>query len=211
MARTNERGKITHNPSTLEVFFCLSSMPNWATILLNNGSEKPYKLFLQWLLDKQFYKDKEDKIAIKKIAADYKTETVKVTKWIHEIYNDIIEFNCDNPETFANGYVTCFFRHYDNHVTMHLNLKYLPREYESFLFPFIKAKMGIDFFWVSRIEHAVADENIYTTIWLEGGFLNKYREMAIEEGLFKGWLDFRDKWEKASFEIDEILLTHQRR
>ncbi|RYE37906.1 MAG: hypothetical protein EOP48_27930 [Sphingobacteriales bacterium] len=129
------------------------------------------------------------------------------------MYDDIIDLNFDQPALFTTNKlaVKCYFRYYDSHATIWIGVDFLPREFEYFNFFFIKAKMGIDRFWVSRIEHELLETGVQTTLWLEGGSLNRFREMAVEEGLFKGWLHFRDKWDKASFEIDDIILDHIRR
>ncbi|MBO9682328.1 MAG: hypothetical protein J7502_06620 [Flavisolibacter sp.] len=201
MPRTKEKRKFVHEPSTHEIFICLSSLPSWTTILLQNGTQKPYMPFLQWLIERNFYEEREEKITIKRIASDYKSETTKVTKWLHEIYDDIIELNYERPKLFVNNKatVTCYFSYYDSHAAIHLGLDFLPRVYEEFSFFFIKARTGADRFWISKVQYEVFDKNVQATLWLEGGILNRYREMAVEEGLFKGWLGFMDKWHKHSF------------
>ena len=213
MSRTKERRKIIHEPSTHEIFSCLSSMISWSQILLEHGPQKEYHPFLKQLVDVKYFEDKEGKVTIKQLAATFNIKTTQATKWLHKIYDDILELNFDKPALFTNNKITTSFycQHYDNSATVYLGLDVLPREYEHFAFHFIKAKVGTGNFWVSRVEHEVYENVIQPTIWLEGDNLNKYREMAVEEGLFKGWLGFMDKWDKHSFEIDEILLTHLRR
>ena len=63
-------------------------------------------------------------------------------------------------------------------------LKIIPREFEKVSFPFIKAKVGIDWFWVKKAEHEIADESI-VTIWLKGGSANKYQKLALDKALFQ--------------------------
>lgn len=212
MQRVKHRNKIIHEPSTQETFYCLSLMPPWSQILLENGRQKEYQPFLKQLLDAKYFKDEEEKVTIKKLSARLNLPTTKATKWLHEIYDDILELNNDNPTLFTNNKITtCLYcRYYDSSATVYIGLDVLPREFESFSFPFIKAKAGTESFWISRVEHEVQETEVQPTIWLQGGNLNKYREMAVEEGLFKGWLNLMDNWEKPSFEIDKILLSHLR-
>lgn len=65
--------------------------------------------------------------------------------------------------------------------------------------------MGIDFFWVKKVEHEIVNDDTEVTIWLEGGFLNKYREFALHKALYQGWIGFMDEFDKHSFELDEEL------
>ena len=64
--------------------------------------------------------------------------------------------------------------------------------------------MDVHHFWVKRIVHEVGSE---TAIALEGGYLNRYREFALEKALFQGRLGLLDVIKKDSFEIDKELKT----
>lgn len=207
MGRTKERRKILHEPSTHEIFYCLSNMSSYAKILSRQSSEKQYVNFLHWLIEKDFYSTRTEKISIKKIATDFKSDSAKVTKWIHEIYEDIFELNNDKPELFQTEgiKVTMYFRSYDNTCTLFTSLIVLPREFETIRMYFVKAKVGIDYFWVKKVEHTVEEDKTEITLWLEGGFLNKYREFALDKALFQGWIHFMDVYDKHSFELDDEL------
>ncbi len=209
MSRTKERKKIIHEPSTQEIFRCLSCMPKWSQILYDEGVDKVYKPFLKWLIEAKYFEERKEKITIKNIAIGYKAEATKITKWLHEIYDDIIELNFDKSELFINNKIPVHFyiKHFDNHSSINLGVDVLPREYENVTIPFMRGKIGTDNFWVSRIEHEVYDGNIEITVWLDGGILNRFRELAVEEALFKGWLGFMDKWDKTSYQIDEVLIN----
>jgi hypothetical protein len=74
-------------------------MPGWSKVLAEN-TDKPYKSFLLFLLDKNYYNDREERLMIKQIAADYGSDTSKISKWLKQIYEDIIELNFDKPELF---------------------------------------------------------------------------------------------------------------
>ena len=132
-------------------------MPVYSKILLEQNAGKAYSDFLRGLIDKNFYNDRTEKIAIKKIAADFKTDTAKVTKWIKEIYEQIFELNYDKPELFqGNGVkVGMYMKHYDSSCIFYISLPALPREFETIRFPFAKAQVGVDHFWVKKVEHEV--------------------------------------------------------
>lgn len=207
MGRTKERRKILHEPSTHEIFYCIGAATNYPKLLDEQKPNKAYIDFLRWLIEKDFYNDRNEKITIKKIASDFKSDTAKVTKWIHEIYNDIFELNNDKPELFQKEgiKVTMYMKSYDNSCTLAIAMPVLPREFETVRIYFVKAKIGIDYFWVKKIEHTIVDNTTEVTLWLEGGFLNKYREFALDKALFQERIYFMDVYEKHAFELDEEL------
>jgi hypothetical protein len=207
MGRTKERRKFIHEPSTHEIFYCLCGMPGYSKILLEQNPDKPYTDFLRWLIDKNFYNERTEKIAIKKIAADFKTDTAKATKWLKEIYEQIFELNYDKSELFQNnGVKVCMYmRHYDSSCSFYTALPELPRVFETIRFPFAKGKVGTDHFWVKKVEHEIVEDTATVTLWLDGGILNKYREFALDKALFKGWIHFMDVYDKQPFELDDEL------
>ena len=129
MPRTKERRKIIHKPSSHELFYCLEGMPSYSKILLEYRPDKSYKNFLRWLLEKDFYKNRTEKISIKGIAKDFMTDTVKVTKWLKEIYEEIFELNFDKPELFQDdGVKVCLYmKHYDNSCSFYTTFPFLPK------------------------------------------------------------------------------------
>lgn len=212
MSRTKERRKFIHEPSTYEIFLCLSSMVKWSKILYDHGPEKEYKPFLKSLIECRYLEDSEGKTTIKKIAESFGLQTAKTTKWLHEIYNDILELNYDQEALFTNDMapVTLFFSYFDSSGNFTIGLDIIPRVYEEFNMYFIKGKVGTERFWVKKVEHEYNDEGVRIFLWLEGGILNRYREMAVEEALFKGWIGFMEHWDKSNSEIDDILLRYLR-
>jgi len=199
-----KKEKIIHQPSTHELFVCLSGMPAYSTILLENYPDKEYADFLRWLLAINFNKDKDEKTIIKKLAADFKTETAKVTKWIKEIYDDIFELNSEKPGLFQKEgiKVTLYMKHFDNRCYFYTTMPVVPRELEALRFHFAQGIIGVDYFWVKKVEHIIEENVSEIMLWLEGGFLNKYREFALDKALFQGWIGSMDVYHKYTFELD---------
>jgi len=212
MGRIKVRKEIIHQPSTPEVLQCLGSMPVYSKILSENTSDKHYSDFLKWLLSAIFYNRQEEKITIKKIAADFKADTTKVTKWINEIYKAIFELNYEKPELFqTNGInLSLYMKHFDSSCSFNLSMPAVPREFEKLNFSFAQAKVGTSYFWVKRIDHDIEDNKSGITIWLESGMVNKYREFALDKSIFHGWIGFMDVYHKSSFDIDEELKRFNR-
>lgn len=88
---------------------------------------------------------------------------------------------------------------------MYISLPMLPGVYDTVRCPFIKAKVGIDYFWVRKIEHEIENDHVVVVVWLSGGAVNRYREFLLDKGLFEQKIHFMDMYQKLPFEIDEIL------
>ncbi|MBK9221930.1 MAG: hypothetical protein IPO16_07370 [Saprospiraceae bacterium] len=207
MGRAKERRRIIYKPSTLEIFYCLSCMPSYSKLLLDQYPDKPYTDFLWWLIEKEFYKELTEKIAIKKISADFRTDAAKVTKWLKQIYEQIFERNSNRPELFRNnGLKVCMYmNHNDNSCYINTSLPTLPREFETISFPFAKGKVGTDHFWVKKVEHVIVEDSVEVIIWLEGRILNKYREFSLDKALFQDKIHFMDYFNMQEYEIDKEL------
>lgn len=207
MGKIKERRILIHKPSTQEILHCLSIMPSYSTLLLQQYPDKPYSEFLKWLIDKNYYKGLNKKITIKRISVEFKAEAVKVTKWIKEIYEEIIELNYDKPELFqTNGNKVCLeMKHYDSYFSFYTSLPIFPREYETLKFPFAEGMVGTRNFWVKKIEHEIIEDNALVTIFLVGEVLNKYREFALDKALFQGWIHYMDVYELSPFELEDEI------
>ena len=208
MGRTKERPKLIHQASTLEYLYSLGDMPKWSELLYEQTNGKQYNDFLKWILSKDYFKD-DQKISIKKIAEVSGYASNKITKWLREIYDDIFELNEAKPELFKLGgdnKVEFYFRDGDNYCMFKISLATLPREYETFDFFFVKARIGTSLFWVKDVGHYVTENGISVSISLRGGLPNIYREFALSKALFEGTLKFMDVYQKRDFEIDEKLL-----
>lgn len=208
MYRTKERKKITYQARSIDIFLSLESMPKWANILLSQSS-KPYLTFLQWLVDCNFLQGREEKIQMQALSKEFgQANTSKITKWLKEIYEDILDLNFNKPELFVEGGIKqeYYIQKYDNSVNLTMWLPNVPRKYESFEIPFLRGKFGSDYFWVTQVNHIIDNNEYKVSIWLKGGFVNTYREMLLERALFEGHLGLSDDFEKYDFELDKELI-----
>lgn len=207
MSRFKKRPKIFHVPDTKEIFMSLSSMPSWSEILLLTYPEKPYSKFLKHLLSVKFYIEDEMRFKIKEVAKDAKIQPQKATKWIKQIYEEIIALNMESPQLFRKGGATVFIsmKYFDDSLNLNISLSKLPRIHENIEFPFAKAKVGTSRFWVKNIEYSINDEE--TEIWVatEGGIHNKYREFILDRALFNHRLGFMDEYHMGASQLDEEL------
>ena len=208
MGRHKERVQIHHEPTTTERFLCIASMPKWSKLLLEHEPNKPYCDILSGLIEKGFYSESDEKRTIKKMAADLKTDSGKLTKWIGAIYQDIFELNEQKSELFyADGIKTILYmKYFDDSASLSLTLPVIPREYEMFRFYFAKAKTGAEYYWVHRVEHSIEADTYEVCIWLNGGFANKYRDFLYDKAKFYNRIGFFDLHQKTESQIDDELM-----
>ena len=103
MTTTKEMKLSISEASTHDVFNCLSSLPAYSKILLENTGAKPYTEYLRWLLEKNFFKDSQEKVSLKKMAAEVNSDSVKLGRWIKQIYTAIFDLNEQSPDLFQQG------------------------------------------------------------------------------------------------------------
>jgi len=208
MSRNKERLKFNHNANTHEYLYCLGNMIHWSKILLKQNNKKPYNDFLNWIIINQYFNNIEEGISLKKIAELSGYSNTKISRWIREIYIDILELNQKYPVLFydKSGYnVELHFKHYDDYCFINLTLPHIPRVYERLEFYFIKAAVGTNYFWVKDITYYIEENKVQVVVSLQGGHLNKYREFALDKALFNGNLNFMDLHQKFDFQIDDEL------
>jgi len=208
MPRTKKRVEYHHQPNTHELLLCLASMPKWIDILLKN-SEKQYSPFIAWYARKNFYKEQTEKVAIKQLAKDFGVaDTARIAKWVVEAYNDILDLHAEQPQAFVEetGIRQIFYcRHNDDAAYINMCLPVVPRAYEEVNIPFLKGRLGTDFFWVCKVNYEIQNNDLQITVWLRGGFANQYRDMLLQRAEFERVISFYERHTKHDFELDEEL------
>lgn len=213
MPRTKKRAEVHHEPSTHEILYSLESMPKWVDILLRN-SEKTYCPFIKWYAGKNFYKERTDRISIRQLSKDYgSADSAKITKWISEAYNDLLELHADKPVQFTGigVRINCYCSYCDDAASLVLWFPVIPRMYEEVRIEFMKAKFGIEYFWVEKVTYGIDNDNVEITLYLKGGFPNQYRHMLLQRAEFEGVLSLRERYKNTDWENDKELLEYYRR
>lgn len=201
-----------HQASTSEYLLCLRQMPEWSKLLLEENNGKKYNALLKLFIENNFWVN-EEKIVIKSIAEKSGNSSGNVSKWIKEIYLDILDLNECKPELFykqAEIPVNLYINNYDNYTSFNVSLNLIPRMYESFYFHFIQAKIGTDMFFVTDVTHNITENGKSITINLKGGMYNLYREFSVAKALYEGKINYLQQFELYDFEIDDIILGRDR-
>lgn len=209
MPRTKQKIEIHHEPGTHEILYCLEAMPKWVSILLQN-SDKQYRDFIKWYAEKYFKNESGGKVTIQNLAKEFGISgSSKITKWITEAYNDIFKLQTDSPDLFKEEHgvkLDFFIKNHDDSACVSLWMPVVPRVYEEMYLPFLKAKVGIEYFWVEKILYSVDGSETEITAWLNGGFVNRYREMLMHRADFENKIGLYDNHQLSNYEIDEKLM-----
>ena len=212
MGRRKDKPSINHTATSLEYLFSLSSMTIYSEKLLDVDNGKLYNEFLKLLLEKEFFNDHQN-INISKISKLTGFSTVKISKWLKEIYNDIILLNEEKPELFCCGneiQVDLRCSYFDEYQIFTISLNTIPNKGDSFQFPFIKAKIGNDYFYVDAIYYQLENNKMEISIQLKSGVYNSYRKFAIDKAKYEGKINIFDEVNLLDYQIDEIILGKKR-
>lgn len=213
MPRSTSRKEIHHQPTTHELLLCLESMPKWVEILLQN-SDKAFCPFIKWYSSANFYKERTDRVTIKQLAKDYRiADSVKITKWISEAYNEILLLHMEQPGLFSGTgiKITCYCKNFNDSATLVLWFPSIPRMYDEIRVEFLKASLGVAFFWVEKVSFSFENDGTDVTLYLKGGFPNQYRHVLLQRAEFEGLLSLQELHFNTDYENDKELLDYYRR
>lgn len=182
------------------------SMREFAKKLLKRG--KDYDELLNFLFaieeDEDGYTNQP---SMKEIQAKLKKPYSTIRKHLNEIYSDLekhdqlgIEFPIKKVEyVFEMVY-------FQNRGYFTINdLPAVPRIGESVRIPFLREKIGSDWFYVESIAHYLGDTTQTVNISLKPGSPNHYLRIAKDEALLKGRITYEEYYKADDYEIREKL------
>ena len=220
MSRTKQSLPEKYIPSTKDVEISLFYEYQWIGLLA--GRSKPYDHIINGLLEIGEYwnseesRQKHGKFTIKWFAERLNETPAHVNKWLHAIYDDLLDLNFDEPELFATeGEILCSFLlsgYSDGHLRLiNFGVPVLPRVGETLNFIFARAAVGCDYFYVNEIlyERELGKTKI-EIVCKAGTMYNKYRELLLDKARFLDDIDFRTEYDARPY-LDEMLQTYARK
>lgn len=180
-----------------DIIKCLVSEFQWLPFLKNRN--KPYEILLNFLIEEgqKAQKDENnlcyqsDKLI--NIAEKLNIKTSVLSTWISSIYADILELNQIEPELFYNGepfeYKLSFETPYGFHDNFNLWTSIEIDKRNTFVFPFIKGKLGGEYFYTNNIYIIHSYGKIITRIGFQGGFNNEYRRLVLDKAMYLNAID----------------------
>ncbi|MET6989186.1 hypothetical protein [Sediminicola arcticus] len=162
-----------------------------------------YKDLLDFLMAKDYYNEEDLPLpTLKQIEAATGLRTYRIRRQLEIIYrellngslefnNVVISFNVEYHKTY--GHFKCS------------RLIYLPRIGENMRLPFLKAKMGIDFFYVTDVRQTFEGETQFIEINLKGGFYNAYWHYRKHKALETGEIGLGEQYDLYEFQMKQRL------
>ncbi len=153
----------------------------------------------------------EDKrVSITQMGEQFGVKKEHITKWVHEMYEDIFALNDTSPELFKSEGIRheLYFKGIGTSTSLTIWLKSTPRVYEKLNFFFLEGKLGSRSYWVKDLHHDLDEGKHLITVFLEWGLCNVYRELLVQRGLFYGHLGSMDIYNKEDYEIDKELKSY---
>ena len=175
-------------PSTRDYLYTLYTFPNYLKLL--NSKEKPYENLIAWILQKEVFLD-DDSYSLPTlgiIAKELNIASSKVTLYLKQIYEDIIDLNWNQPQLFTRPSQTlCYlnFKHWGNYQNFFIGLDVIPRIGEHFNFQFVKPKLDCSSFHVNDVDYEITSKGQEVRISMASGSNNNYLKLLKERAYLK--------------------------
>jgi hypothetical protein len=200
-----------HKGTGREYFYALYDFISYMKIINSKG--KPYEMLYKWLIEfeKQFDEENEEWPTLKHIATEIQIDTQKVTKYLKEIYNEICEFNKNNPEVFVKlNQILCYlsFKYYEQSAYFNIGLEVIPRKGDYFSYYFIQPTLGHHYFYVDSISHNIENSKHKIRIKLVSEKSKLYTELLKEKAVFQNFISELSLVRMDNYDVKQFLLKH---
>ncbi|WMI64104.1 hypothetical protein RBH94_08470 [Aestuariibaculum sp. YM273] len=194
------------HPSTPKeiLYSILSILPQ---ISKEFGNNEKYRPLISFLLAKDYYNDYDIPYpTMKEIEEVTKLKPYQLRKQLTEIYAKLFAFDEGFEFEFYKTTMLVHVEYFKNFGAFNCkSLKYLPRIGENISIRFLKAKIGIDFFYVQDIKHSFEENRHIIDLYLKGGIFNSYWYYRKHKAEELNEINFRDIHNLYDFQIKEKL------
>ncbi|WP_271766764.1 hypothetical protein [Aquimarina algiphila] len=173
---------------------------------LYRDNEK-YQTLIQFLCAKDYYND-EDLLypTLKEVEVGTGIASHKVRKQIKEIYNSFFDFETEYSFDFSSIEVWFNAEYYKRYASFKcLNLNYIPRVGENIDLPFLRAKVGTNYFYVKEIRHFFENNIQRVEIYLKPGSYNSYWQYRLDKALELKEIGYGEIYSLYEYQIKERL------
>lgn len=188
-----------------EILYSILSI--WPQVSKEFGNKEKYKPLISFLSAKDYYNDYDIPYPkMKEIKSVTGLKSYQLRKQLTEIYDKLFAFDEGFEFEFNKTTMLVHVEYNKNFGAFNCKpLKYLPRIGENISLRFLKAKIGIDFFYVQDIKHSFEENRHIIDLFLKGGIFNSYwyyRKYKAEE---LNEINFRDIYDLYDFQIKAKL------
>jgi hypothetical protein len=184
-----------HKPKPREYMLALAY--NMCYVKLLDFRDKPYASLALWFI-KNEAELKDDDIpypSINGIALEFGTDSKKITKWLKDIYDDIITLNQAQKNKFlGTGQIMCnlTFRYLGAATSFNLGLSVIPATGAHFEFNFIHPMIGRTGYFVSKIYHYLENGSHRVHIILEDEEPFLYYQLLKEKAYLENRISYAE-------------------
>ncbi|WP_299313286.1 hypothetical protein [uncultured Aquimarina sp.] len=174
------------------------------------ANSKKHKTLLKFLIHRDFEEGKYP--MLKDIEKETGLSTYKLRKQLKEIHESVFDYETGHIFDFSTFEITINVSYYKRYASFKCNnLGYIPREGESVEIPFLKAKIGIYYFYVEKVMHYFINSTHFIDIDLKGGLYNSYWSYRLDKAIELEEIEFGDQFDLAKYQIKEKLGLDKRR
>ncbi|PNQ72798.1 hypothetical protein C1T31_09820 [Hanstruepera neustonica] len=169
-------------------------------------SNERYSQLVEFLSGKDYHEGDEPYPTLKDIAEKTGVKSHHIRKQLEEIYANLFAYDYDYTFDFSEVEIRMHVDYNKKYESFRCKeLKYLPKIGESIQLPFLKAKIGIHFFYVQDVQHQFELNKQIITLFLKGGFYNSYWYYRKHKALELGEIGIGDEYKLYDFQLKEKL------
>ncbi len=135
-----------------------------------------YAQLLNFLNTKDYYNNDDIPYpTLKQIETETELKSYHIRKQLKEMYDKLFDYDYDYSFDFNDLEIIIHVEYYKRYASIKCKkLQYIPRIGENITHPFLKAKIGTDYFYVQDIRHHFETNKHIIELFLKGGIYNSY-------------------------------------
>ncbi len=198
-----------HKATTNEYLVALAYHPTFIKLL--NLSGKNYEKVVDWFKEnEEAFKDEDYRLpSIKELSEHINLDRAKLSKYLKDIYEDILTLNEKEPKLFMNeGQILCdlTFTYLNSYAFFNIGLDVIPRIDDCLSFNFIRPKNGGWLFYVKEVRHQLDGAKHSISVSLTSEYPNKYFRLLKEKAYLHHYIDFKEFLEPMNdTEVEKLV------
>ncbi|ALJ05186.1 hypothetical protein APS56_08640 [Pseudalgibacter alginicilyticus] len=171
------------------------------------GNDEKYRKLIAFMMSNDFLESDEPLPSLKSMESSLNMKAHKLRKLITDLYNELFSYELKHGLKFNKleiyfdlhcfegqfGYFKC------------TDLAYIPRVGENMTIPFLKAKVGTDYFYVYSIRHTLENDVQRIDIRLNSGFFNQYFHFEKHKAYELGRISLGDLFRKHDLNLKDKM------
>lgn len=167
-----------------------------------------YHVLINYLLTNKRLSDEDTYLpTFKEMEKESGIRIYHIRKQLTEIYDILFDSENGHDFSFTKTEITFSAKYNKKYVSFKCNnLTYIPRIGENVDLPFVKAKLGCDFFYVYDIRHWFSGNTHSIDISLKCGMFNSYWYNRLHEAEEKREISLNEYFDSSDWELKRKLM-----